>query len=161
MVVAEVLTGLALVKQATDFIKSNLDTAKDIGSLAGQIDDLLRGEGEAQKARSKKSGQSLTDQFGVENVAREVIDAKLAQEKVREIATLVDLRFGHGTWRGILDERARRIQAAKEAAANARREQIRKEREQWEAIKNFLIVMGVILAMGSLLVGMLWTIVRG
>ena len=81
MVVAEVLTGLALVKQATDFIKSNLDTAKDIGSLAGQIDDLLRGESEAQKARSKKSGQSLTDQFGVENVAREVIDAKLAQER--------------------------------------------------------------------------------
>jgi hypothetical protein len=60
-----------------------------------------------------------------------------------------------------LDERARRIQAAKEAAAKARREQIRKEREQWEAIKNFLIVMGVILAMGFLLVGMLWTIARG
>ena len=33
MVVAEVLTGIALVKQATDFIKSNIDTVKDIGEI--------------------------------------------------------------------------------------------------------------------------------
>ena len=129
MVVAEVLTGLALVKQATDFIKQNVDTAKDIGSLAGQIDDLLRGESEAQKARNKKSGQSLTDQFGVENVAREIVDAKLAAEKVQEIATLIDLRFGHGTWRSILDERARRIQEAREAAMRAKREKIKQQKE--------------------------------
>jgi len=145
MVVAEVLTGLALVKQATDFIKSNLDTAKDIGSLAGQIDDLLRGEGEAQKARSKKSGQSLTDQFGVENVAREVIDAKLAQEKVREIATLIDLRFGHGTWRGILDERARRIQAQKERAKQEALEKAAQRKEIFDGLSMlFYLIMGVL-----------------
>ena len=51
MVVAEVLTGIALVKQATDFIKSNINTVKDIGQMAGHIDDLFRGEHEAQKAR--------------------------------------------------------------------------------------------------------------
>ena len=53
MLVAEILTGIALVKQATDFIKSNIDTCKDIGELAGSIDDLFRGEQEAQKARAK------------------------------------------------------------------------------------------------------------
>ena len=34
MVVAEILTGIALVKQATDFIKSNINTVKDIGQMA-------------------------------------------------------------------------------------------------------------------------------
>ena len=145
MVVAEVLTGLALVKQATDFIKQNVDTAKDIGSLAGQIDDLLRGESEAQKARNKKSGQSLTDQFGVENVAREIVDAKLAAEKVQEIATLIDLRFGHGTWRSILDERARRIQEAREAAMRAKREKIKQQKEFEETVKNVVLTLSVVM----------------
>ena len=144
MVVAEVLTGLALVKQATDFSKQIVDTAKDIGSLAGQIDDLLRGESEAQKARNKKSGQSLTDQFGVENVAREIVDAKLAQEKVQEIAALIDLRFGHGTWRSILDERARRLQEAREAALRAKREKLREQRELEETIKNVVLTLSVV-----------------
>tara|TARA_Y100001938_G_scaffold145045_1_gene220922 strand:+ start:552 stop:1031 length:480 start_codon:yes stop_codon:yes gene_type:complete len=145
MVVAEVLTGLALVKQATDFIKQNVDTAKDIGSLAGQIDDLLRGEQETQKARNKKSGQSLTDQFGVESVAREIVDAKLAQEKVQEIATLIDLRFGHGTWRSILDERARRLQEAREAAMRAKREKIRQQKEFEETVKNVVLTLTVVM----------------
>ena len=91
MVVAEVLTGIALVKQATDFIKSNINTVKDIGQIAGQIDDLFRGEHEAQKARNKKAG---VDTFSVNSVAQEVIDAKLAAEKLREVSVLVDMRFG-------------------------------------------------------------------
>ena len=75
MVVTEILTGIALVKQATDFIKSNINTVKDIGDIAGQIDDLFRGEQEAQKARNKKAG---VDNFSVNSVAQEVIDARLA-----------------------------------------------------------------------------------
>ena len=67
MVVAEVLTGIALVKQATDFIKSNINTVKDIGQMAGHIDDLFRGEHEAQKARNKKAG---VDTFSVNSVAQ-------------------------------------------------------------------------------------------
>ena len=93
MVVAEILTGVALVKQATDFIKSNISTIKDISEIGQQIDDLFRGEKEAQQARNKKSGNRLADQFGVENVAREVIDAKLAQERLQEVATMIDMRL--------------------------------------------------------------------
>ena len=86
MVVAEILTGIALVQKSVDFIKSNIDTASDIKSLAGSIDDLLRGEQECQKARNKKNRTSLSDQFGVESVASEVIDARLAQEKSKRYA---------------------------------------------------------------------------
>jgi len=136
MVVAEVLTGIALVQQSVKFIKDNINTAKDIGDIAGQIDDLFRGEKEVQQLRNKKAGSvSLGDQFGVNSVAKEVIDSKLAAEKMQEIRTLVDLRFGPGTWQGILDERAKRIQEAKEAAARARKQAMEERQEMLDALK--------------------------
>ena len=144
MVVAEVLTGIALVKQATDFIKSNINTVKDVGQIAGQIDDLFRGEHEAQKARNKKAG---VDTFSVNSVAQEVIDAKLAAEKLREVSVLVDMRFGPGTWAGIVNERAKRIQEAKEAERKRKIEQARKEHEFWEAAKATAIAVIAIVAM--------------
>ena len=144
MVVAEVLTGIALVKQATDFIKSNINTVKDIGQMAGHIDDLFRGEHEAHKARNKKAG---VDTFSVNSVAQEVIDAKLAAEKLREVAVLVDMRFGPGTWAGIVNERAKRIQEAKEAERKRKIEQARKEHEFWEAAKATAIAVVAIVAM--------------
>ena len=120
MVVAEVLTGIALVQQSVKFIKENISTAQDIGQIASQIDDLFAGEKQVQQARAKKSGSGLGDQFGVDTVAKEMIDARLAAEKLQEVATMVDMRFGHGTWAGIIAERAKRIQEAKEAEAKCR-----------------------------------------
>tara|TARA_Y200000002_G_scaffold364322_1_gene353230 strand:+ start:1031 stop:1525 length:495 start_codon:yes stop_codon:yes gene_type:complete len=145
MVVAEVLTGIALVQQSVKFIKENISTAQDIGQIAGQIDSLLTGEKQVQEQRAKKSGSGIGDQFGINKVAQEVIDARLAQEKINEMRTLVDMRFGPGTWQSIVDERARRIQEAKEQAAQARREQRLKQQELEEAIKTTLIIGGVIL----------------
>lgn len=144
MVVAEVLTGIALVQQSVKFIKDNISTAQDIGQIATQIDDLFRGEKETQQARARKSGTGLGDQFGVDTVAKEVIDAKLAAEQLREVATMVDMRFGHGTWASILAERAKRIQEVKEAAAAARREKIQKSIEFEENMKQVFIVAAVI-----------------
>jgi len=144
LVVAEVLTGIALVQQSVKFIKENISTAQDIGQIATQIDDLFRGEKETQQARNKKSGGSLGDQFGVDTVAKEMIDARLAAEQLQEVATMVDMRFGHGTWSGILAERAKRIQEAKEAAAIVRRKKIQEAREFEENMKQVLIVGAVI-----------------
>ena len=144
MVVAEVLTGISLVKASVDFIKSNISTCQDISQIAGQIDDLFRGEKEVQALRNKKSGTGLGDQFGVDTVAKEVIDARLAAEQLQEVATMVDMRFGHGTWAGILAERAKRIQAAKEAAAKAKKmERLRQE----ELMENIKIGVGVFVLM--------------
>ena len=144
MVVAEVLAGIALVKSSVDFIKSNIDAAKDIGEIAGAIDGLFQGAEQCQKQRNKKSGVSVSDQFGINSVAQEVIDAKLAEEKLQEMRTLVDLRFGPGTWQGILDLRAKRIQEAKEAARQAAIARRKEQEEMWEQIKIGAIVLGAI-----------------
>ncbi len=143
--IAEVLTGIALVQKSVEFIKSNINTVQDIGQIAGQIDDLFRGEKEAQKARNRKAGGGLGDQFGVDTVAKEIIDAKIAAEKLQEVATLVDMRFGHGTWKGIVAERAKRMQEAKEAAAAERRKKIQEAREFEEMMKQIVLVAGVAL----------------
>ena len=144
MPIAEILTGIALVQQSVAFIKNNISTAKDIGEIAGQIDDLFRGEKEAQQARNKKAGGSLGAQFGVDTVAKEIIDAKIAAEKLQEVASMVDMRFGHGTWKGIVDERVKRMQEAKEAAAAARRQKLQEAREFEEMMKQIVLVASVI-----------------
>ena len=151
MVVAEVLTDIALVQQSVKFIKENISTAQDIGQIASQIDDLFSGEKQVQQARAKKSGTGLGDQFGVNTVAKEIIDAKIAAEKLQEVATMVDMRFGHGTWAGIIAERAKRIQEAKEAEAIARRKKIQADREFEEGVKQFLLI-GLIVAIAFALI---------
>jgi len=65
MVVAEVLTGIALVKQSVDFIKSNINTAQDIGTFASHIDALLTGRDQANKDKHK----AASDPFSVKNIA--------------------------------------------------------------------------------------------
>ena len=143
--IAEVLTGIALVQKSVEFIKSNISTVQDISQIAGQIDALFTGQKQVNEARNKKSGVGITDQFGVDSVAREVIDAKIAAEKLQEVATMVDMRFGPGTWKGILEERQKRIQQAKEAAAEARRQKLQEAREFEETMKQIALVSGVLI----------------
>jgi len=133
--IAETLAGIALFKSAVSGIKSAIGTANDIGEIAGYIDKLFEGEKQVQQERGKKSGMTLGDQFGVKSVATEMINAKIAQEQMQEIASMVDMRFGPGTWRGIVDERAKRIQEAKEAEAARRKAERLRQQEMIENAK--------------------------
>jgi len=146
--IAETLAGIALVKSAVDGIKSAIGTAQDISEIASHIDNLFEGEKQVQQQRAKKSGTGIADQFGIKTVAQEMIDAKLAKEKMQEIATMVDMRFGHGTWAAIVAERAKRIQEAKEAALTARREAMKKHNELMDNIKMGVIIASI-LALGA------------
>jgi len=146
--ISTALAGIALFKSAVDGIKGAISTAQDVGDIAGYIDNLFEGESQVQKSRNKKAG---VDQFNVKSVAQETIDARLAQEKMYEMSQMIDLRFGHGTWAGIVSERARRIQEAKEVAKKARIEKARQQHELFETIKTVAIIVGVaLIAAGSL-----------
>jgi hypothetical protein len=144
--IAETLAGIALVKSSVEFIKGHIDTAKDIGEIAGAIDGLFRGHDEAQQARNKKSNAvSLGAQFGVDTVAKEIINAKLAAEQLAETARLVDFRFGHGTWASILAERQKRIQEQRELEAAAKRKRIQEHNELMEMVQGLAIGFVVLL----------------
>ena len=71
---AAVLSGIKLVRQSVDFVKQQIQTCNDIGDIIGHIDKAMTGEQQVIKARDSKN----VDHFAVENVAQEVIDAKLA-----------------------------------------------------------------------------------
>ena len=151
MVVAEVLTGLALLNKSVDFIKTNLNTARDISAFAESIGNILDAEDQIQKGRSKKAKMGIADQFGLKTVASEIIDAKIAAEKRYEISLAVDMRFGNGTWKSIVDERARRLQEAKEQAKERARIAKQKQEEIMEIIGIILVFLAVC-ALGGLLI---------
>ena len=123
--VTTALAGIALVKKSVDFIKSNIQTCQDIGQIMGHIDNAMNAEQQVIKARDKKGA----DPFATENVAQEIIDAKIAREQLNEIRTLVNYRFGPNTWGEILAERKRRIDAKKEAIREAKRKKAKQMRD--------------------------------
>ena len=89
------------------------------------------GEQQVIKARDKKGA----DPFATENVAQEIIDAKLAREQLNEIRTLVNYRFGPNTWQEILTERKRRIDEKKAAILEERKRKQKQAEEIGEIIK--------------------------
>ena len=139
--VTAVLTGIALVKKSVDFIKQNIDTCNDIGDIIGHIDKAMTGEQQVIKKRDK----SGADPFAVGTVAQEIIDAKLAREHLNEVRTLVNYRFGPGTWEFILQERKKRIDAQKQAIREEKARRLKRRQEIEEYIKYGLITLAVIM----------------
>ena len=156
--IGEAMAGIALIKASVDFIKSNIDTAKDIGEIAGAVDGLFRGQEEINKKRCKNAGIGMADQFGIKTVAQEVIDAKLAQEKMQEMKNMINMRFGPNTWQEIVDMRAKRIQEERELIAAAKRKKRQEAKEREEMLKQFMMVVGVLGAALALFV-FLFTVV--
>ena len=145
--VTTALAGIALVKKSVDFIKSNIQTCQDIGQIMGHIDNAMNAEQQVIKARDKKGA----DPFATENVAQEIIDAKLAREQLNEIRTLVNYRFGPNTWGEILAERKRRIDAKKEAIREAKRKKAKQMRDIQDLFTYAcygLAVIGMLCAIG-------------
>ena len=136
-----ILTGLALVKKSVDFIKTNIGTVQDVGDIIGHVDKALNGQQQVIKDRDSKN----LDHFATENVAKEIIDAKLAQEQLYEMKQLIDHRFGHGTWSYILEERKRRIDKHKQAVKEEKARRLKKRQEIEEYVKYGFITIAVIL----------------
>ena len=139
MVVAEILTGIALVQKSVEFIKSNISTAKDIKDIAKQIDGFFEGEEQMNKKQGK--GMGIAQQFGIESTASDFIDRKLLEEARYELKLLIQDRFGYGTWEQILAERAEKIKQAKEAQRQAKLQAKKQREEVLEALKWVAIIL--------------------
>tara|TARA_R110000796_G_scaffold42482_4_gene104999 strand:+ start:11223 stop:11696 length:474 start_codon:yes stop_codon:yes gene_type:complete len=151
-VIAETLAGIALFKASVEGVKSAIGTANDVSSIAKYIDGMFTAQNQVNKDRYKQGGlKGLKDQFGIASVAEEMIDAKLVEEQMAEIRTLVDYRFGHGTWTSIVTERAKRIQEHKELQREEAKERAKKQAELIEGIS---IISGIVLFAFLLLGGL-------
>ena len=149
--IGEVLAGIALVNKAHKTIKELCGNVSDIGGLAKHIDDLFAGDKQIQKDRNK-AGQPLS----IKSVAEETINARLAQERMYEISQMIDLRFGHGTWTGIINERAARIQEQKDHDREVRRMKRKRQLEFQESAKTVGIVLTSILTLCGVLFGVVF-----
>ena len=138
--ISTALAGIALVKKSVDFVKQQIQTCNDIGDIIGHIDKAMMGEQQTIKARDSKN----VDHFATENIAKEVIDARLAREHMNELKNLVNLRFGPGTWEFILQERKKRIDAKKQAIKEEKARRLKKRQEIEEYIKIGLITIATI-----------------
>jgi hypothetical protein len=152
MPIAEILAGIALVKSSVEFIKSNIQTCQDISEIGGHIDKLLTGKQEVDKKVNNRT-MGVKEQFDTAHIAREAIDARLAAEALQEISTLINLRFGPGTWASILEERARRIKEAKEAQKQARIKAYKEKQELWADIKMALMIFGAVIVIAGGIIG--------
>ena len=153
MVVAEILTGIALVQKSVAFIKSNIGTANDIKDIAKQIDGFFTGEAQMNKKAGR--GMSIAEQFGsVESSATDFIDRKLLEEKRNELKIMINMRFGPTAWDEIISERASRIIEAKEAQRLQRVEARQNQKELIDTLQT----MGIIFcAIAVLIIGLVVT----
>ena len=138
--VSAVLTGIALVTKSVEFVKKNISTCQDIGELISHVENAFEGQKKVIKEREK----SGADPFSTQEVAKEVINARLAQEALYEMKQLINLRFGHGTWEYILEERKKRIDKRKKAIKEARAKAHKKQQEIIEYVKWGFIAIATI-----------------
>ena len=145
--VGEAIAAAAAFKAAVDGIKSAIGTANDVRDIASQIDQLLDSKSRIDRAKNKKVAPG---QFSISSIASETIDAKLAEESLQEIRTLVDLRFGHGVFQSILDERKKRIKEYKEAQIKLAKQKAAQRAELMNDLKLFVwILLGsIVLVIG-------------
>ena len=142
--VGEAIAAAAAFKAAVDGIKSAIGTASDVRDIASHIDQLLDSKSRIDRAKNKKVAAG---QFSLSSIASETIDAKLAEESLQEIRTLVDLRFGHGVFQSILDERKKRIKEYKEAQIKEAKAKAAQRAEMINDLKLLVwIVSGAVLA---------------
>ena len=148
MVVAEILTGIALVQKSVSFIKDNISTVNDISGIAKQIDGFFTGADQMNKSKGK--GLSIAEQFGsVENSANDFINMKLLEEQRDELKQIINLRWptqvGYpSTWDQIIAERAAKINQAKEAVRLQKVEARQKKKEIVDTLQTMGIIFCVI-----------------
>lgn len=147
--ISTALAGIALVTKSVEFVKKNISTCQDIGELIGHVENAFEGQKKVIKEREK----SGADPFSHKEVAKEIINARLAQEHLYTMKQLINARFGHGTWEYILEERKKRIDKRKKAIKEARAKALKKQQEIMEYVKwGFIAIATIAFVSVSLLV---------
>jgi len=147
--VGEAIMAASAFKSAVDAIKSGISTARDIGDIADSIDQLLDGKARIDKAKKHKAAPG---QFSIKSIASDTISAKLAEEELYSISVLIDQRFGHGTFKGIQDERRKRIKDYNEAEQKRLVAKAKRRKEMLNDLKILLWIVGgcVLLSVAAL-----------
>ena len=145
LTLAAITGGFAAVKSAVQGVRTALNTAEDVGAIAGQIDRLFKTHSEAKKridsaAKDKKLKNNKwakfvkfrlkddgDDETSLANVAAAKLAQKQQEEDIKRLSIEINKRFGAGTWDEVLEEQQKRIEE--------RTERIKKEKKEQEIDK--------------------------
>jgi len=156
MVVAEGIAAVTLLKTAVDGIRKTIATCQSIGELSHDLDNFFDAKdqmseqkesgvlGQWQNLLQKKIG-STSNSLSIGSVAKQTISAKLMEENYEKIRSMIDQRFGYGTFAQIEYDHSELVKKAESDAIKNRR----KKNKQLAKIAE--IVGGVILVLAGIL----------
>ena len=87
--IGEAVAGYQMLKMAISGVKSALDTGKDASNIAQAIGSIFKAQDQINK--EKNHNMTVKDQFGMDNIVSQEIDARLLEEQLQEIRTLCNL----------------------------------------------------------------------
>ena len=139
MPVAEILTCIALVKKSAEIISKGIGAAKDIGAVAGEVDNLFLGQKQLaqQKKQIKATGGSAT---------QIVIDQRLAKEAISDCKKAIIGRFGFDAWQDIIAlQREMELAEKHKAAASMKAREEKAENLQDAAVVGGSAALGILI----------------
>ena len=135
------LAAVATASKCIDFIKARINDAQSVADISTQIGTLFDCQKKLNEERNKKAGVS---DISLKNSIDFVLEGRKLQEELNTIRSMIDLRFGPGTYMECVNHYNQKLREQKEAQKAARREAVRKAKELEETIKATLLVAGII-----------------
>ena len=159
--VAEIIAGIALCNGAYKAIKESINNCKEVGQLAGSIDQLIDGKQAVDEATKPSSivaskwarmmgarGIDNEDALSLGSIAQAKINQKIAEEEVKKVRFMINRRFGLGTWEDIVMEHDERVKKNRTAAQKQKAKNQEKIEQIFEIVKNTGILVAVLIGMG-------------
>ena len=149
-----VIAAVTAASNAIGFIKSRLNDVQSVADISDQIATLFSAQKKLNEERNKRAGVG-TD-ISIRSSIDVVLESKRLNESMREIATLICLRWPKpadqkSTWQEILDHHHQKLREQKEAQRKAKIEAQRKQHETEQAIKTALfIALAVAIGVGMI-----------
>ena len=156
----EPVTAIAAVTAASNaiaFIKARINDVQSIADISQQIGTLFDCQKKLNEERNKKAGVS---DISLKNSIDCVLEARKLQEELNTIRTMIDLRFGPGTYMECVNHYNQKLREQKEAERAARREAAQRAKEIEETIKTTLLVTAIIAVTVALFVFLFVTVAQ-
>ena len=155
-----VTTAIAAVTAASNaiaFIKARINDAQSVADISQQIGTLFDCQKKLNEERNKKAGVS---DISLKNSIDFVLETRKLQEELNTIRSMIDLRFGPGTYMECVNHYNQKLREQKEAQKAARREAARRAKEIEETIKTTMLVTCIIAVAVALFVFLFVTVAQ-
>ena len=93
--ITSALAAVSAASSAISFIKERINDAQSVSEISGQISTLFSAQ---QKLNEERNKQASVGDISFKGSINAVLEAKKLTEELNTIRTLIDLRFGPGTY---------------------------------------------------------------